>query len=34
MDTTPYLVRDAGLGLRRSILSQIVEAPPNDDGTL
>jgi uncharacterized protein len=32
MDTTPYLVRDAGLGLRRSILSQIVEAPPNEVG--
>ncbi|NOU22282.1 MAG: DUF692 domain-containing protein [Methyloglobulus sp.] len=32
MDTTPYLVRDAGLGLRRSLLSQIVESPPNDVG--
>jgi uncharacterized protein len=32
MDTTPYLVRNAGLGLRRSILNQIVEAPPNEVG--
>jgi uncharacterized protein len=32
MSTTPYLVRDAGLGLRRSILNQIVEAPPNEVG--
>jgi uncharacterized protein len=32
MDTAPYLVRDAGLGLRRSILSQIVEAPPSEVG--
>jgi uncharacterized protein len=32
MSTTPYLVRDAGLGLRRSILGQIVEAPPNEVG--
>lgn len=32
MDTTPYLVCDAGLGLRRSLLSQIVESPPNDVG--
>jgi uncharacterized protein len=32
MSTTPYLVRDAGLGLRRSILNQIVESPPNELG--
>jgi uncharacterized protein len=32
MSTTPYLVRDAGLGLRRSILNQIVESPPNEVG--
>ncbi|MSS76461.1 MAG: DUF692 domain-containing protein [Methyloglobulus sp.] len=32
MSATPYLVRDAGLGLRRSILDQIVEAPPNEIG--
>ncbi len=32
MSTTPYLVRDTGLGLRRSILNQIVEAPPNEVG--
>jgi uncharacterized protein len=32
MDTTPFLVRDAGLGLRRSLLSQIVESPPNEVG--
>jgi uncharacterized protein len=32
MDTTPYLIRDAGLGLRRSILNQIVESPPSDVG--
>lgn len=32
MDTNPYLVRDAGLGLRRSILSQIVGSPPNEVG--
>jgi uncharacterized protein len=28
MGTTPYLVRDAGLGLRRSLLNQIVESSP------
>lgn len=32
MDTTPYLVRDAGLGLRRSILTQLIESPPDDVG--
>jgi uncharacterized protein len=32
MGAAPYLVHDAGLGLRRSILSQIVESPPNDVG--
>ena len=32
MSATPYLVRDAGLGLRRSILDKIVEAPPNEIG--
>jgi uncharacterized protein len=32
MGTNSYLVRDAGLGLRRSILNQIVEAPPNEVG--
>jgi uncharacterized protein len=32
MNTNPYLVRGAGLGLRRSILSQIVDSPPNDVG--
>ncbi|WP_411728430.1 DUF692 domain-containing protein [Methyloglobulus sp.] len=30
MGTIPYLVRDAGLGLRRPILNQIVESPPDD----
>jgi uncharacterized protein len=29
MGTNPYLVRDAGIGLRRSILDQIVESPPD-----
>ncbi len=32
MDNTSYVVRDAGLGLRRSILNQIVESPPTDVG--
>lgn len=32
METTPYLVRGAGLGLRRSILNQIVEVPPVEVG--
>jgi uncharacterized protein len=32
MGTNPYLVHDAGLGLRRSILNQIVESPPSDVG--
>ena len=32
MDTNPYLVNDAGLGLRRSVLNQIVESPPDDVG--
>jgi uncharacterized protein len=32
MDTTPYLVRDAGLGLRRSFLPKIFESPPHDVG--
>jgi uncharacterized protein len=32
MDTNPYLVSDAGLGLRRSILNQIVETPPGEVG--
>ncbi|WP_036306537.1 HvfB family MNIO-type RiPP peptide maturase [Methyloglobulus morosus] len=32
MDTTPYLVNDAGLGLRRPLLNQIVGSPPADVG--
>ena len=32
METTPYLVRDAGLGLRRAILNQLIESPPNAVG--
>jgi uncharacterized protein len=32
LDTTPYLVSDAGLGLRRSFLPQIVESPPTEVG--
>jgi uncharacterized protein (UPF0276 family) len=32
MDTTQNLVRGAGLGLRRSFLSQIVESPPEQVG--
>ncbi|MEQ1558535.1 MAG: DUF692 domain-containing protein [Methyloglobulus sp.] len=32
MGITNYLVRDAGLGLRRSILNQIVESPLDDVG--
>ncbi len=32
MGTNPYLVRDAGLGLRRSFLNQLIESPPNEVG--
>ncbi|MFU8788904.1 MAG: DUF692 domain-containing protein [Methylobacter sp.] len=32
MDTTQHLVHGAGLGLRRSFLSQIVDAPPEQVG--
>ena len=32
METTPYLVRGAGLGLRRPILNQILESPPTEVG--
>ncbi|MGZ5045539.1 MAG: multinuclear nonheme iron-dependent oxidase, partial [Methylobacter sp.] len=32
MDTTQNLVHGAGLGLRRSFLSQIVESPPKEVG--
>ncbi len=32
MDTNPYLFRDAGLGLRRPLLSQLVESPPANVG--
>ena len=32
MGTNPYLVGDAGLGLRRSLLNQIVVSPPNNIG--
>jgi len=30
MDTTPFLINGAGLGLRRSILAQVVDAPPQE----
>jgi len=32
MDTTPFLINGAGLGLRRSILAQVVDAPPQEVG--
>ncbi|MDO9161461.1 MAG: DUF692 domain-containing protein [Methylococcaceae bacterium] len=32
MDTTPFLIDGAGLGLRRSILAQVVDAPPQEVG--
>ncbi|MBK8814078.1 MAG: DUF692 domain-containing protein [Methylococcaceae bacterium] len=32
MGTNPYLVRDAGLGMRRSLLNQLVQSPPNEVG--
>ena len=32
MGTTPNLVRDAGLGLRRTLLNQIHESPPDNVG--
>jgi uncharacterized protein len=32
MDTNPYLVRDAGLGMRRSLLSQLIESPQQNIG--
>ncbi|MDD5113131.1 MAG: DUF692 domain-containing protein [Methylobacter sp.] len=32
MDTTPFLINGAGLGLRRSILTQVVDAPPQEVG--
>ncbi len=32
MDTTQHLVHGAGLGLRRSFLSQIIDAPPKEVG--
>jgi len=32
MGTTPYLVKDAGLGMRRSLLSQLLESPPTNIG--
>jgi len=32
MDTTPFLINGAGLGLRRSILAQVVDAPPQKVG--
>lgn len=32
METNQYVVRDAGLGLRRSLLSQFVESPPAEVG--
>lgn len=32
MDTTPFLIHGAGLGLRRSILAQVLDAPPKEVG--
>jgi uncharacterized protein len=32
MGTNPYLVRDAGLGMRRSLLNQLIESQPNEVG--
>lgn len=32
MGTNPYLVRGAGLGMRRSLLNQLIESPPNEVG--
>ena len=32
MDTTRYLLQDAGIGLRRPILNQIVQSPPESIG--
>jgi uncharacterized protein (UPF0276 family) len=32
MDTSPFLINGAGLGLRRSILAQVVDAPPQEVG--
>jgi uncharacterized protein len=32
MGTNPYLVCDAGLGMRRSLLNQLIQSPPNEVG--
>ncbi|MDP3904590.1 MAG: DUF692 domain-containing protein [Methylococcaceae bacterium] len=32
MDTTPFLINGGGLGLSRSILAQVVDAPPQEVG--